>query len=39
LIGFIEERFEVKIEPEEVNLENFETLSAIDRLVRHKLAG
>lgn len=37
LIGFIEDRFGVRVAPEEVNLENFETLDAIASLVDQKL--
>lgn len=38
LIAFIEDRFKVKVEPEEVNLENFETLEAMSRMVESKLS-
>ena len=38
LIAFIEDRFGVRIAPEEVNLENFETLASISSLVERKLA-
>lgn len=38
LIAFIENRFGVRVTPEEVNLENFETLGAISSLVQRKLA-
>jgi acyl carrier protein len=37
LISFIEDRFGVRVAPEEVNLENFETLAAISSLVDQKL--
>lgn len=37
LIAFIEERFQVKLDPEEVNFENFETLETITKLVESKL--
>ena len=37
LVGFIEDRFGVTVEPEEVNLENFETVAAVTRLVESKL--
>lgn len=37
LISFIEDRFGVRVAPEEVNLENFETLAAIASLVDQKL--
>lgn len=37
LISFIEDRFGVRVAPEEVNLENFETLDAIASLVDQKL--
>jgi acyl carrier protein len=38
LIAFIEDRFGVRVAPEEVNLENFETLGAVSSLVEQKLA-
>jgi acyl carrier protein len=38
LVAFIEDRFGVKVEPEEVNLENFETLGSIASLVEVKRA-
>ena len=38
LIAFIEDRFGVRVAPEEVNLENFETLASISSLVERKLA-
>jgi len=37
LIAAIEESFKVKIEPDEVILENFETIDAIKSLVMNKL--
>ena len=37
LVSFVEDRFGVKVDPEEVNLENFETLTAIESLVQGKL--
>jgi len=37
LVGFIEDRFGVTVEPEEVNLENFETVDAVTRLVESKM--
>lgn len=37
VIGFISDRFQVKIEPDEVVLENFETIDAIKTLVMTKL--
>jgi acyl carrier protein len=37
LIAFIEDRFGVRVAPEEVNLENFETLGAVSSLVEQKL--
>lgn len=37
LISFIEDRFGVRVAPEDVNLENFETLAAIASLVDQKL--
>lgn len=36
LIGFIDEQFGVKIDPEDVSLENFETINAIRDLVISK---
>lgn len=36
LIGFIEDRFGVSVEPEEINLENFRTLDSITALVEAK---
>lgn len=38
LVAFIESRFSVKITPEEVNLDNFETLAAISAFVESKLS-
>jgi acyl carrier protein len=38
LIAFIDDRFGVTVAPEEVNLENFQTLGAISSLVERKLA-
>ena len=37
LIGFIEDRFSATVEPEEVILENFETVQAITDFVTAKL--
>lgn len=37
LIGFIEERFDVTIEDQEVLPDNFETLSAIESYVSQKI--
>ena len=37
LVSFIESKFGVSIEAEEVNLDNFETLSSITKLVESKL--
>jgi acyl carrier protein len=37
LVSFIEDRFGVTVEPEEVNLGNFETVAAVTRLVESKL--
>ena len=37
LVSFIENKFSVSIEAEEVNLDNFETLSSITKLVESKL--
>jgi acyl carrier protein len=36
LIGFVESHFSVTIEPEEVNLDNFQTVDTIAALVRSK---
>lgn len=36
LVGFIKERFEVDVEPEEVTIDNFATVSAITNLVEAK---
>jgi acyl carrier protein len=36
LIGFVENHFSVTIEPEEVNLDNFQTVDTIAALVRSK---
>ena len=33
LIAFLEEQFDFKLEPEDIVLENFETINAIDALV------
>ena len=37
LVSFIEDRFGVGVEPEEVNLDNFETVEAITSLVQGKM--
>ena len=37
LVSFIENKFNVSIDAEEVNLDNFETLSSITKLVESKL--
>ena len=37
LVSFIENKFSVSIDAEEVNLDNFETLSSITKLVESKL--
>jgi len=39
LIAFVEETFAVTIEPDEVVLENFQTLRALGNLIAKKLAG
>jgi len=39
LIAFVEERFAVTIEPDEVLLENFQTPRALRNLIAKKLAG
>lgn len=36
LINFIENQFSVTIQPEDVILENFETVEAITRLIEHR---
>ena len=36
LMSFMEERFDIQIEPDEVTLENFETVRALSRLVQWK---
>ncbi len=38
LVEFIDGRFDIDIDPEEITIENFGTLRAIDALVRSKLA-
>ena len=37
LLGFIKERFGVDVEPEDVTMENFATVSAITNLVEAKI--
>jgi acyl carrier protein len=37
LVSFIEDKFGVSVDPEEVNLENFETVDAVTKLVEAKL--
>ncbi len=37
LVSFIESKFNVSIDAEEVNLDNFETLQSITKLVESKL--
>jgi acyl carrier protein len=37
LVSFIENKFNVSIDAEEVNLDNFETLQSITKLVESKL--
>lgn len=37
LISFIEERFKIKVQPEDVVLENFGTVGAIRNLIQAKL--
>jgi acyl carrier protein len=37
LVSFIEDKFGVSVEPEEVNLDNFETVDAVTKLVEGKL--
>ena len=36
LVGFIKERFDVDVEPEDVTMDNFATVSAITNLVEAK---
>jgi len=36
LVSFIEDTFGVSVEPEEVNLDNFETVDAVAKLVNGK---
>lgn len=38
LVSFIENKFNVSIDAEEVNLDNFETLQSIAKLVESKLS-
>ena len=37
LVSFIEEKFGVKVDEEEVNLENFQTVASIEAMVDKKL--
>ena len=37
LVEFIDDRFRIEIDPEEITVENFGTLRAIEALVRRKL--
>jgi acyl carrier protein len=37
LVSFIEDKFGVSVDPEEVNLENFETVDSVTKLVESKL--
>jgi acyl carrier protein len=37
LVSFIEDTFGVSVEPEEVNLDNFETVDAVAKLVNGKM--
>jgi len=39
LVAFIESKFGVSVDAAEVNLQNFETLTSITKLVDSKLAG
>lgn len=39
LVAFIESKFNVSVDAAEVNLQNFETLTSITKLVDSKLAG
>jgi acyl carrier protein len=39
LVAFIESKFSVSVDAAEVNLQNFETLNSITKLVDSKLAG
>jgi len=38
LLGFIKERFDVEVDPEDVTIDNFATIGAITSLVEKKLA-
>ncbi|MEN8237783.1 MAG: acyl carrier protein [Actinomycetota bacterium] len=37
LVSFIEDKFGVSVDPEEVNLDNFETVDAVVGLVQRKM--
>ena len=37
LVSFIEGHFDIKVEPDEVTIENFESVDAVTRLVESKL--
>ena len=37
LVSFIEDKFGVSVDPEEVNLDNFESVTAVTKLVEGKL--
>jgi acyl carrier protein len=37
LVSFIEDKFGVAVDPEEVNLDNFESVAAVTKLVEGKL--
>ncbi|MGP0030357.1 MAG: acyl carrier protein [Acidimicrobiales bacterium] len=39
LVDYLQDRFDVVIGPEEVTIDNFETIAAITTLVEGKLAG
>lgn len=39
LIGFVEDEWEVEIEPEDVTIPNFKTVAAIVALIESKMAG
>jgi acyl carrier protein len=38
LVDFIESRFGITVDPEDITIENFSTIRAIDALVERKLA-
>ncbi len=38
LVSFLEERFEIGVEPDEINLENMDSLAKVEAYVRRKQA-